>query len=69
MVKNIRYTEKILGSNKIKLSKYIKKNKKKFFRVVAARKNIKRGETFNLGNIKFIRPINKKGKVRSIFLK
>lgn len=67
MVKNIRYTEKILGSSKIKLSKYIKKNKKNFLRVVAAKKIIKKGEKFNLENIKFIRPINKKGKSPKFF--
>ena len=42
MVNNIRYTEKILGSKKIQLSKYIKNNKNNIFRVMAARKDIKK---------------------------
>ena len=67
MVNNIRCTEKILGSKKIKLSKYIKNNKNFFLRVMVARKNIKKGEKFNLENIKFIRPINKKGKSPKFF--
>ena len=67
MVNNIRCTEKILGSKKIKLSKYIKNNKNNFFRVMAARKNIKKGDKFNLENIKFIRASNKKGKSPKFF--
>ncbi len=67
MVKNIRLTEKMLGSKEIKLSNYIKKNKYKFIRVLVAKKNIDKGDKLNFGNIKFVRSNSKKGKKPKFF--
>ena len=69
MVENIRETEKILGSSKLKLLKELKKNKKKFQRVLAAKTNINLGEQITLKNIKFIRNLNHLGRNPKYFFK
>ncbi len=69
MVENIRETEKILGSSKLKLLKELKKNKKKFQRVLAAKTNINLGEKITLKNIKFIRNLNHLGRNPKYFFK
>ena len=69
MVENIRETEKILGSSKLKLLKELKKNKKKFQRVLAAKTNINLGEKITLKNIKFIRNLNHQGRNPKYFFK
>jgi len=69
MVNNIRNTEKILGSNKLNLIKELKKNKKKFQRVLVAKRNINYGEKFSIENIKFVRIPNNKGKEPKYFFK
>ncbi len=69
MVENVRETEKILGSSKLKLLKGLKKNKKKFQRVLAAKTNINLGEKITLKNIKFIRNLNHQGRNPKYFFK
>ena len=69
MVRYIRETEKIIGSNRIKLSKDIKKNKKKSLRILAAKCMINKGDKLSLENIKFVRPNKPKGKNPKFFFK
>ena len=55
MVKKIRTTEKMLGSNIFQITSGIKKKRKLFLRCLTAKKEIKKGDAFSFDNIGFMR--------------
>jgi len=69
MVIKIREIEKIKGSKTLHLPKELRKNKRKFQRVLVAKNEIKKGEKFTLKNIKFVRVEKSLGKKPNYFFK